>query len=238
MEVMPALDFEALARVGGTLIFLMSVANAPRICEGLLNAGMKPEMPAAFLMNGTLASQRMIRATLQTLPEEGVRQGVKAPAILVIGEVCALADTCAWREEKPLAGKRIVITRPKERSQKLAEHLRDAGAEVLEFPTIELKPVWKKSEKADAGTADKEKLYELVRNLESYHWLVLTSPAGAQYFFELLNQMQKDFRSLSHLRFAVIGEGTAFVCREHGIYPDYIPERFYAADLGKGLANR
>ena len=197
MEGMPALDFEALARVGGTLIFLMSVANAPRICEGLLNAGMKPETPAAFLMNGTLASQRMIRATLQTLPEESVRQGVKAPAILVIGEVCALADTCAWREEKPLAGKRIVITRPKERSQKLAEHLRDAGAEVLEFPTIELKPVWKKSEKADAGTADKEKLYELVRNLESYHWLVLTSPAGAQYFFELLNQMQKDFRSLS-----------------------------------------
>lgn len=236
MEGMPALDFEALARVGGTLIFLMSVANAPRICEGLLNAGMKPETPAAFLMNGTLASQRMIRATLQTLPEEGVRQGVKAPAILVIGEVCALADTCAWREEKPLAGKRIVITRPKERSQKLAEHLRDAGAEVLEFPTIELKPVWKKSEKADAGTADKEKLYELVRNLESYHWLVLTSPAGAQYFFELLNRMQKDFRSLSHLRFAVIGEGTASVCREHGIYPDYIPERFYAADLGKGLA--
>lgn len=238
MEGMPALDFEALARVGGTLIFLMSVANAPRICEGLLNAGMKPETPAAFLMNGTLASQRMIRATLQTLPEEGVRQGVKAPAILVIGEVCALVDTCAWREEKPLAGKRIVITRPKERSQKLAEHLRDAGAEVLEFPTIELKPVWKKSEKADAGTADKEKLYELVRNLESYHWLVLTSPAGAQYFFELLNQMQKDFRSLSHLRFAVIGEGTASVCREHGIYPDYIPERFYAADLGKGLAKQ
>lgn len=238
MEGMPALDFEALARVGGTLIFLMSVANAPRICEGLLNAGMKPETPAAFLMNGTLASQRMIRATLQTLPEEGVRQGVKAPAILVIGEVCALADTCAWREEKPLAGKRIVITRPKERSQKLAEHLRDAGAEVLEFPTIELKPVWKKSEKADAGTADKEKLYELVRNLESYHWLVLTSPAGAQYFFELLNWMQKDFRSLSHLRFAVIGGGTASVCREHGIYPDYIPERFYAADLGKGLAKQ
>lgn len=238
MEGMPALDFEALARVGGTLIFLMSVANAPRICEGLLNAGMKPETPAAFLMNGTLASQRMIRATLQTLPEEGVRQGVKAPAILVIGEVCALADTCAWREEKPLAGKRIVITRPKERSQKLAEHLRDAGAEVLEFPTIELKPVWKKSEKADAGTADKEKLYELVRNLESYHWLVLTSPAGAQYFFELLNRMQKDFRSLSHLRFAVIGEGTASVCREHGIYPDYIPERFYAADLGQGLAKQ
>ena len=238
MEGMPALDFEALARVGGTLIFLMSVANAPRICEGLLNAGMKPETPAAFLMNGTLASQRMIRATLQTLPEEGVRQGVKAPAILVIGEVCALADTCAWREEKPLAGKRIVITRPKERSQKLAEHLRDAGAEVLEFPTIELKPVWKKSEKADAGTADKEKLYELVRNLESYHWLVLTSPAGAQYFFALLNQMQKDFRSLSHLRFAVIGEGTASVCREQGIYPDYIPERFYAADLGKGLAKQ
>ena len=133
-----------------------------------------------------------------------------------------------WQE------KRIVITRPKERSQKLAEHQRDAGAEVLEFPTIELKPVWKKSEKADAGTADKEKLYELVQNLESYHWLVLTSPAGAQYFFELLNQMQKDFRSLSHLRFAVIGEeprpsapGNTAFCRLYS-------RRFCTADLGKG----
>ena len=238
MEGMPALDFEALARVGGTLIFLMSVANAPRICEGLLNAGMKPETPAAFLMNGTLASQRMIRATLQTLPEEGVRQGVKAPAILVIGEVCALADTCAWREEKPLAGKRIVITRPKERSQKLAEHLRDAGAEVLEFPTIELKPVWKKSEKADAGTADKEKLYELVRNLESYHWLVLTSPAGAQYFFELLNRMKKDFRSLSHLRFAVIGEGTASVCRDTAFTQIIFRSAFMRQISEKGWQNR
>ena len=76
MEGMPALDFEALARVGGTLIFLMSVANAPRICEGLLNAGMKPETPAAFLMNGTpCVPENEIRATLQTLPEEGVRQG-------------------------------------------------------------------------------------------------------------------------------------------------------------------
>ena len=230
MEGMPELDFEALARVGGTLIFLMGVANAPKICEGLLDAGMNPETPAAFLMDGTLASQRMIRANLRTLPEEGVRQGVKAPAILVIGEVCALADTCAWREEKPLAGKKIVITRPKERSQKLAGHLRDAGAEVLEFPTIELKPVWE--------TSEKEKLYEQVRNLELYHWLVLTSPAGAEYFFALLKRMKKDFRSLSNLRFAVIGEGTASVCREHGIYPDFMPERFYAAELGRRLAKQ
>ena len=150
----------------------------------------------------------------------------------MIGEVRALADTCAWREEKPLAGKRIVITRPKER-RKLAEHLRDAGAEVLEFPTIELKPVWKNQKKRMLAQRIKKNCMNWFRNLESYHWLVLTSPAGAQYLFELLNQMQKDFRSLSHLRFAVIGEGTASVCREHGIYPDYIPERFYAADLQK-----
>lgn len=239
MEGMPDLDFEALSRVGGTLIFLMGVANAPNICEGLLNAGMNPKTPAAFLMNGTLATQRMIRATLQTLPEEGFRQGVKAPAILVIGEVCALADTCAWREEKPLAGKRIVITRPKERSQKLAKHLRDAGAEVLELPTIELVPVWEKNSKnRDLYTEEEQHLYAEVQELGAYKWLVLTSPAGAESFFELLNRLKKDFRSLSHLRFAVIGEGTASVCREHGIYPDYIPERFYAADLGRGLAKQ
>ena len=110
---------------------------------------------------------------------------------------------------------------------------------MLEFPTIELKPVWKKSEKADAGTADKEKLYELVRNLESYHWLVLTSPAGAQYFFELLNQMQKDFRSLSHLRFAVIGEGNRVRLPGTRYLPRlYSRSAFMRQIFGKGLAKQ
>ena len=127
-----------------------------------------------------------------------------------------------------------MITRPKERSQKLAEHLRDAGAEVLEFPTIELNRSGK-SEKADAGQRIKEKLYELVRIWNRITGWCLTSPAGT-IFSLFLNQMQKDSAEPPICVFKVIGEGTASVCREHGIYPDYIPERFYAADLGKGLA--
>lgn len=223
MEGMPDLDFEALARVGGTLIFLMGVGNAARICEGLMKAGMSPETPAAFLMDGTLSSQRKIQATLQTLPEEGVKQGVKAPAILLIGEVCRMSENCAWSEQKPLSGKRIVITRPRERSPKLAERLRLAGAEVLEFPTIALVPRLPLTS---------------IHTLETYSWLVLTSPAGAEYSFQALREGKIDLRRLAGIRIAVIGEGTASVCRAHGIEPDYIPERFYAEDLGKGLAKR
>lgn len=223
MEGMPDLDFKSLSGLGGTLIFLMSVSAAPHICKGLLEAGMSPDTPAAFLMDGTLASQRMVMATLKTLEAESVRQNVKPPAILVIGETCTLADSCFWQSERKLAGKRIVVTRPKERSQSLASRLRDDGAEVLEFPTIKINPLW-------------DNVFECVDNLSMYNWLVLTSPTGAELFFKLMKIHNRDFRSLSNLHFAAIGDATASICREHGIYPDFIPDRFYASDLGNGLA--
>lgn len=225
MEGMPDLDFKSLAKAGGTLIFLMAVSNASKICDELLNAGMNPDTPAAFLMDGTLASQRMVMATLKTLPDESKRQNIKPPAIMVIGDVCSLSDSCAWQKYRKLAGKRIVITRPKERSQNLASCLRDAGAEVLELPTIKLVPLW-------------ENVFDKIDNLESYDWLILTSPTGAEYFFEFMKMQKKDFRSLSNLHFAVIGDGTAAICVEHGIYPDLIPENFYTSDLGNGMAKR
>ncbi len=225
MDGMPELDFDSLSKVGGTLIFLMAVSNARDICNGLLNAGMNPDTQAAFLMDGTLASQRMIKATLKTLPDEGIKGNVKPPAIMVIGDVCTLSDSCAWQKGRKLSGKRIIITRPKERSQKLASRLRDAGAEVLEFPTIEIVPDFKNA-------------LDQVKCLEYYDWLVLTSPTGAEYFFKFMQMKKIDLRSLSNLHFAVIGDGTASVCMAHGIYPDYIPKKFYASDLGAGLVKK
>lgn len=222
MEGMPDLDYDSLSRLGGTLVFLMAVSNSYDICQGLLNAGMDPDTPAAFLTDGTLASQRIVMATLKTLPEERKLQNVKPPAIMVIGDVCSLSNSCSWQNRRILAGKRIVITRPKERSGGLVSCLRDAGAEVLEFPTIKIVPLW-------------ENVLHQVRNLQLYDWLVLTSPTGAEYFFEFMQIQKTDFRTLSRLRFAVIGDGTASICMKHGIYPDFIPDNFYASELGNGL---
>ena len=115
------IDFEALVRTKGTLVFLMGVTALADICDGLLKAGMRADMPAAILQQGTTAGQKRISATVSTLPEEVQKQGIQTPAIIVVGEVCALADRFAWHEALPLAGRKILVTRPKELISQMAE---------------------------------------------------------------------------------------------------------------------
>lgn len=108
------IDFEALVRTKGTLVFLMGVKALPDIMKGLLENGCDPFMPAAVLQKGTLAGQKRIVATVSTLEEEVERQGVETPAIIVVGRVCSLAQEFAWYEDLPLAGTKILVTRPRE----------------------------------------------------------------------------------------------------------------------------
>ena len=133
------IDFEALVRTRGTLVFLMGVSALEMICEGLLAAGMKKDMPAALLSKGTTAAQKRIVATVSTLPEEVARQGAVTPAIIVVGEVCALADTFSWVDRLSLGGVRVLLTRPRELSGTTAQKLRKRGAEVIELPAIRTK---------------------------------------------------------------------------------------------------
>ena len=102
------IDYEALVRTGGTLIFLMGLSTLPVIMRGLLNAGISPEIPAAVLERGTTAGQRRVLATVSTLEEETERARIKAPAIIVVGEVCRLAESFSWVEKLPLAGRKVL----------------------------------------------------------------------------------------------------------------------------------
>ncbi len=121
------IDFEALVRTEGTLVFLMGVTALRDICDGLIANGMDPDMPAAILQKGTTADQKRVVATVATLKEESDRQGVETPAIIVVGKVCALADKFAWYEHLPLAGKKILVTRPRELISSMAAKLREKG---------------------------------------------------------------------------------------------------------------
>lgn len=92
------IDFEALVSTKGTLIFLMGIAALADLCNGLLDAGMDPDMPAAVLEKGTTKEQRRIAATVATLETACKAACVQTPAILVVGRVCELADTFSWFE--------------------------------------------------------------------------------------------------------------------------------------------
>ena len=168
------IDFRALVDTKGTLVFLMGVSALPDICAGLINAGMEKDMPAAILQKGTTAGQKRIVATVSTLEEEVKRQGIETPAIIVVGKVCTLAEKFGWYEELPLAGWKVLVTRPKELVSRTADKLREKGAEVLELPAIRTVPM-----------EDQSRLYEAMDHLENYQWLVFTSPTGAVSYTHL-----------------------------------------------------
>ena len=222
------LDYDVLAKLRGTLVFLMGVSSLPEICRGLLEAGMNHRTPAALLEKGTTAGQRRISATLGTLEEEARTRHAGAPAVIVIGDVCRYADTLSWAEKRPLSGVTVVLTRPEGRSAGLAARLGDKGAEVIELPSIKLRPL-----------PDTEPLKrEIRRTAEGYYdWLVFTSPSGAGFFFDALLE-EGDARTLSAVKIAALGDGTRKELLARGIRADFLPSVYDTETLGRELAGR
>lgn len=215
-----SIDFESLTRLNGTLVFLMGVAALPVLMEGLLAAGMSAEMPAAVIESGTRYNQRKLVGTVGTLTRRAEEEAIKSPAVIIVGRVCTLSDTLDWFSAQPLHGKRIVVTRPKERSGTLADKLRALGAGVTEYPCIETEQM------PEAA---------LPQDFSAYTWCVLTSPAGVPALCAALYAHGTDMRALFGLKFACIGNGTAAELAKLGIRADYVPESFDAKHLAEGL---
>ena len=221
------IDFEALVRTRGTLVFLMGVSALRDICQGLLGAGMDVHMPAAILQKGTTAGQKRIVATVSTLEEEVRKQGIETPAIIVVGKVCALSEEFAWYEKLPLAGYKVMVTRPRELTSTMAGKLRSLGAEVLELPAIRTAPL-----------EDQRKLYAAFEKLETYQWIAFTSPTGVRIFFEEMQKTKTDIRRLHGAQIAAIGKGTAKALEERGCFPAFIPKVYDGETLGRELCER
>lgn len=224
------IDYEALVRTHGTLIFLMGLSNLPAIMKGLLLAGIDPDLPAAVLERGTTARQKRVLATVSTLEQEAAGAQIQAPAIIVVGEVCRLADSFAWAEKRPLAGKKILLTRPKELISEMAVRLRRAGAEVLEMPAIETVPI-------EPNPALDRKMAELRAGDKRPDWIIFTSPSGVRIFMERLLS-GRDIRVLAGVKIAVIGEGSAKKLRTYGIRADFMPSVYDGETLGRELARK
>ena len=221
------IDFDALRRTGGTLVFLMGIGALPDICAGLLEAGMDPATPAAVLERGTTARQHRICAELGTLAQVCAETQVQTPAIIVVGKVCALAEEFAWAEARPLSGIRVLLTRPKELVSGMAALLRERGCEVLENPAVETVPLDSPAQEAACAALAKG----------GFDWLVFTSPSGVRIFFRLLLKTT-DIRALSGVKIAAIGQGTQKALGEFGLHADFLPSAFDGETLGNELAAR
>ena len=218
------IDFEALVRTKGTLVFLMGARSLPDIMAGLMNAGMNADMPAAVLQEGTTAGQRRVVATVGTLAEEAAEAQIAAPAIIVVGGVAALADQFGWYEKLPLAGCKVVVTRPADLISTMSNRLRALGAEVLDLPAIATVPI-----------QDNEGLKRVFYDMSRYDWLVFTSPSGVRIFFDAMVEAGVDHRLVAG-KVAALGQGTAHELRKRGFIADLVPEEATGEALGAALA--
>lgn len=217
-------NWDALARSASTLVFVMGMKNLPEIAKNLVAAGMAADTPAALVHWGTTARHRSLVATISTLPTRAVEEGFTNPSVIVVGGVVSLHDKLNWFEQKPLLGKGIVVTRAREQASGLAALLADLGAEVVQFPTIEIQPL-----------DDYSEIDQAIAQRASYQWLVFTSVNGVKYFWQRLHYAGLDSRALGGLKVAAIGPATADILREQGIQPDFIPERYVAEGIVEGL---
>jgi uroporphyrinogen III methyltransferase/synthase len=215
-----ALDWPALAAFPGTLVFYMGVRALPRIAERLVAGGRAPAEPVAVVERGTLPAQRTLLATLADVAERAAAEGIRAPAVTVVGPVAALREQLAWLEARPLHGRTVAVTRARAQASALAARLRTLGAAVVEAPAIRTQP-----------------LPAALPDLGGYDVLCVTSPNGAHELFARLAAADADARALAGLTVAAIGPGTARALGEHGIRPDVVPARAVAEGLVESLAS-
>ena len=215
-----ALDWAALARFPGTLVFYMGVRALPRIAERLQAEGRPAAEPVAVIERGTLPGQRTVVATLADVAARAEAERIRAPAVTVVGPVAALREDLAWLERRPLHGRTVAVTRARAQASPLAARLRELGAAVIEAPAI----------RTVSLPAD-------VPDLDGYDGLVATSPNGVRELFARLLHSGRDARSLAGLHVAAMGPGTARAFGEHGIAPDTVPARSVAEGLVEALAD-
>ena len=220
-----AVPWDALARTGGTLVLMMGWGALPRVTERLLDAGMPPLMPAAVVRWGTEPYQQVVVGNLENIVERSRAADLGPPVVVVIGRVVALREEISWYEDKPLFGKRVLVTRSRTQASILRRMLSDEGAEAIEVPTIEIAP--------PEGFSD---LDEAIRNLGGFRWVVFTSVNGVVAFFNRLNGLGLDARALGSNQVCAIGPITTKALEQRGVVPDFTPPSFTAERLAQGLS--
>ncbi|NLC77659.1 MAG: uroporphyrinogen-III C-methyltransferase [Clostridia bacterium] len=222
-----SIDWSKLATGMGTLIFLMGMANLPKIVGQLLAHGRPAETPVGLIRWGTRPEQETLVGTLADIVEKAREAAFANPAIIIVGEVVTLREKLRWFEQKPLFGRRIVVTRAREQASALTSALEKLGAQVLEFPAIEIAP-----------PLDWEPVDAAITALPEYQWIIFTSVNGVEQFFRRLLAVGQDVRSLYGLKICAIGPKTREALEKLALKVEYMPEEYVAEAIVEGLKGR
>jgi uroporphyrinogen III methyltransferase/synthase len=203
-----SVNWEAVARVDGTLVILMGMMNRTDIADALMRGGRPASTPAAIIERGTTPDEVVVRTTLDQLAE--VPLG--SPSVIVVGPVARLGAAPA-----SLSGRTVVVTRSGPRARGLVGALRGVGAEVIEVPLTE------QTDPPDGGAA----LRAAAAEIDRCRWVVFTSVNAVTRFMAEL----RDARSLGPTLVAAVGPATADALRRLGVEPDLIPAEHWANGL-------
>jgi len=204
----------------GTIVIYMGVGDIADIVAQLTAAGMPPDTPAAAIERGTLPTQRVVTATLESLPDTVKESGIKPPTLFVLGEVVKYHEALDWFRDRPLFGVRVLVTRPADQAPPLYRELRELGAEVLAYPTI--------ATVEDFRTDD----WDALRRVETdERWVVFSNENGVRYFLRQWYATIGDVRGLNKYRIAAVGDGTARALNTNNISPDFVPTEATMAAL-------
>ena len=198
-------DFSTIAKLDGTLIFLMGLGNLEKIVENLVENGKKVDTPVAIIKDGTTSKQKTYTGTLGTIVEIVKENNVKSPVIIIIGEVVNLREKMQWFEKKVLSGKNILVTRNKEKQKKVADKINELGGQAVSLPLINIE--YNEFEMPDL----------------SQYGAILFNSANSVIGF--MNKI-KDMRQLANVKIGVVGTKTAEEMENYKIIPDFYPKEY------------
>ncbi len=210
LRIRPKRGPDELPRVG-TLVFYMGVEEMAENMEAVLESGRGLETPVAVVEWGTLPRQRTIVGTVGTIAGLCADAGIEAPSIIVVGEAVEFCGKLSWFENRPLYGRRVAVTRTRERAAELVGLLQEQGADVLEFPTVEI-------EAPDPGAP--------LAPLSEYDWVVLASVNGVDALFDRMAASGQDARDLHGVKLCCLSAKATEALGDRSLRVDVVPERY------------
>jgi len=220
-----SVDWSSLASLDGTIVCYAGPSQLPHILTSLIEHGRAPGEPAALIYNGTLPTQETVLGSLEEIAQAAKESDDRRPAILVVGRVTALREHLRWFDARPLFGKRILITRPREQSDEFVDLIESFGAEAIEAPMIRILPP------DDYGALDRACL-----ELESFDWIVFSSVNAVDAFMKRLARSPYDVRALKGVRICAVGPSTAGRLAREGLKVDLVPSEFRAEAVTHAMA--
>jgi uroporphyrinogen III methyltransferase/synthase len=218
------IDWSSLARLDGTIVCYAGPQQLPTIVNALLSHGRSAADSAAVIYDGTLPTQQTRVGTLEEIARQARASDDRRPAMLVVGRVVALREHLRWFDARPLFGKRILVTRPREQAIDLIDRLEAAGAEAIEAPMIRIVPP------EDYGPLD-----DACAQARTFNWIVFSSANAVDAFMQRLLASPQDVRALAGVRLCVVGPSAADRLAKYGLKIDLIPAEYRAEAVVRAL---